>query len=173
MNKMHSMIIVTLLFLFSLSTAVLMILRVAIPGSPYLLKTLFFPFNGIVWLSNFLVAQGGILISSPIIFLAGISTTTLVLIFLLYKAPKIMIFAGLGFFFFVFLVLIGKHSFIGMVYLFQSTPKAMYGSLRTCIEFIIALFLLYILLEGIKMPEKGKLHKIKRKLPIFQGYDAP
>jgi hypothetical protein len=173
MNKTDPMIIVILLFLSSLSTAILMILRMAIPGSPLLLNVLFFPFSGIIYLSNFLVTQGGILISSPIIFLAGISTTALFLIFLLYKAPKIIVYAGLGFFFFVFLVLVGKYSFIGMGYLFQSTPKAMYESLRTCIEFIIALFLLYIILEGITIPEKGKLHKIKQKLLIFQGHDAP
>ena len=170
MKNHYSLGIIIILFICSLSAAVCMMLRISIPGSSLFLKILVFPFHGIVWLSNVVVTHTGILISSPLIFLGGISVSAVFFLLLFYGIPKKIIYIGLALFFFGFFVLVGKNSFIRMFFLLQSTPEAMYESLRTFLEFIIALFLLHKLLQGVTLPEDGILSTIARNVPFFRSH---
>jgi hypothetical protein len=54
------------------------------------------------------------------------------------------------------LVLVGKSAFIGIIYIFQETITAAYQSLRTFIEFVITLIILYIVLGSITPQNEGK-----------------
>ena len=158
MDKSHHLILVSSLLLCSTISALFMIMRIEIPGSSLFLRILFFPFECIVLLSKTLVSHGGILLSSPVLYLMGVSISAAFLILLLYFFPKKMIYIGLGLFFFIFLVLVGKSAYIGIFYIFQETITAKFQSLRTFLEFSIALFILYGVLGTGILPteEKGR-----------------
>lgn len=156
MNESHRLMIISSLLLCSAFSAFFMIMRIEMPGSSLLMKILFFPFVGIVSLSNALVTHRGILLSSPVLYLMGISVSAAFLILLLHISPKKITYIGLGLFFFIFLVLVGKSAFIGIIYIFQETITAAYQSLRTFIEFVITLIILYIVLGSITPQNEGK-----------------
>ncbi len=118
---------------------------------------LYFPFFGVFYLFSLMERFSGLEVFFPIVFLVGVVFTAWYLAVLLDRAPRKIVYVGVGVVFFLFLLVVGRGAFTSFIFLPQTTRlRTALGSVKTFVEFLIVLVLLYCVLDDISLEEVGK-----------------
>ena len=148
MDSLKQLVVLTLLLVGSAIAALLFILGVGFNTSP-VMWMLYFPFYGTLYISSLVWQFAGLRVMSPLLFLIGVILTTVYFFILLEKAPKLA-YVGGGVLFFIFLLICGRAVFVRFIYVPQSTTlEAAVYSVKVCVEFLVALALLYLVLDEV------------------------
>lgn len=156
MDSLKRLVVLTSLLVGSAIAALLFISGVGFNMSP-VAWMLYFPFYGTLYISSLVWQFTGLRVMSPLLFLIGVILTTVYFFILMEKAPKVA-YVGGGVLFFIFLLICGRAVFVRFIYLPQSTTlEAAVYSVKVFVEFLVALALLYLVLD--EVPHFPILHR--------------
>lgn len=126
---------------------------------------LFFPFYAVLYIFSIVWQITGVSLLFPVLALIGAAFSAVYLVVLLEKIPGNTKYAGVGIFFFIFLLVCGRAVFVRLIYLPQSANLGTaLHSIKVFLEFMVGLAVLYQVLGDVRIPWQEMKEKVKGNL---------